>query len=409
MTIVMTHLAGHLNQFLESTERPVARAVDHVIKEALACRASDIHLEPTSSSLDISFRIDGVLQTVAGLSRGIAEQIVSRVKVMSGLITYRNDIPQDGRIDDPRGDFRVSVLPTIHGEKIVIRIFQQEAAILELNALGFTSEITGGLRKFINEPGGVLLLTGPSGSGKTTTIYSILREMTAREPRPSIVTIEEPVEQDIPGVTQTQVNPSAELTFSTGLRTLVRQDPEVIVVGEIRDLETAQTAIEAGLTGHKVISTIHSGSASGVFARLLDMGVPPYLLVSSLTAVLAQRLLRKLCTNCRQADSESRAAVGEAEDEFVPMTAKGCEQCVMTGYLGRMPAGEFLFLDDRIHELIMARSPLDELQKAAGQSGSSSLRASALDAWKEGMTSYEEMSRVLGVERPANRGRASID
>ena len=392
----MSPLAGPLNQFLASTERPVARAVDHVIQEALVCRASDIHIEPTSSSLDISFRIDGVLQTVAVLARGIADQIASRVKVMSGLITYRNDIPQDGRIDDPRGDFRVSVLPIIHGEKIVIRIFQTEAAILELDALDFDIEITCGLRKFINEPGGVLLLTGPSGSGKTTTIYSLLREMTLMEQRPSIVTIEEPVEQDIPGVTQTQVNPSADLTFSTGLRTLLRQDPEVIVVGEIRDLETAQIAIEAGLTGHKVISTIHSGSASGVFARLLDMGVPPYLLVSSVTAVLAQRLLRRLCNKCKCPDPENERLSENVPPAFTAMTRKGCEACLMTGYKGRLPVGEMLFLTDALRQLILAKHPRSAFEDAIREMGLTDLRDNALNVWKKTETSYDEIVRVVG-------------
>ena len=392
-------LQASLDQALSSSARPVTALIDATIERAVTSRASDIHLEPTAQALEVVFRIDGALQTVGAIPREFAENATSRVKVMAGLVTYRTDIPQDGRIKghEDKGDLRVSILPTIHGEKAVIRIFDRSAALFSLAELGFGEDIRSGLGVFLDRPTGVLLLTGPSGSGKTTTIYSLLRELVdAPDRRRNIVTIEDPVEYDIPGVTQSQVNVSAGLTFAAGLRTLLRQDPEVIVIGEIRDQETAGIAIEAGLTGHLVISTVHSGTACGVFSRLLDMGIEPYLLTSSLSAVLAQRLVRKLCPQCkRPAKVDQRFDGIRLPGPAAPSDAVGCDSCLGTGYFGRAPIAEMLLVTDEIRSLILARSTRSDFEDCAGHLGMTDLWTRGVQRVAEGGTSVDELRRVV--------------
>jgi type II secretory ATPase GspE/PulE/Tfp pilus assembly ATPase PilB-like protein len=318
---------------------------------------------------------------------------------MAGLVTYRTDIPQDGRIRDfpGGGDFRVSILPTIHGEKAVVRIFGRAGLDFAIETLGFPGDLQERIERFLARPNGVLFLTGPSGSGKTTTIYALLRRLTSTGGRRrNIVTVEDPVEYDIPGVTQSQVNPASGLTFAASLRAVLRQDPEVIVIGEVRDAETARIAIEAGLTGHLVISTIHSGTACGVFVRLLDMGIEPHLLSSAIHLVVAQRLVRRLCPRCR------RSAV--IDDRFrgisLPDTASvadpvGCDACFGTGYLGRLPIGEVLPVGDRLRTLVLGKATQAQFERCALDLGMIPLWTRGLARLTAGETSVAEIQRVL--------------
>jgi type II secretory ATPase GspE/PulE/Tfp pilus assembly ATPase PilB-like protein len=381
----------------------VVPAVDLVLDEAIRRSASDVHFEPTPAALDIRMRIDGVLRPVAALPPRLAANVVARLKVMADLLTYRMDVPQEGAVrpsDVPRGaDLRVSTFPTVHGEKAVVRIFNAATPLLSLEDLGLPPDIFATLTGLLQERTGAVLLTGPSGSGKTTTIYACLRRLASTHPNPPpqggrgqeipsplggegrvgggrhIVTIEDPVEQWVEGVTQSQARPGGEFDFARGLRSLLRQDPDVIMVGEIRDRETAAVAVEAALTGHLVFSTLHAGSACGVIGRLLDMGVEPYLLTSGMKGILNQRLLRRLCDDCRGA---------------------GCEQCGGTGFRGRFLIAELLTPDAALRRAILAKADTDELDAVAAKSGWRTIRAAADTAVADGRTTADEVTRVLG-------------
>jgi type II secretory ATPase GspE/PulE/Tfp pilus assembly ATPase PilB-like protein len=386
-------LEDELARLQSAGEASVPDLVNLLIRQAVSVRASDIHLEPTDSEVVVRFRIDGVLQRVASLGPGLRSNLVARVKVMSNLLTYRTDIPQEGRIDaSVHGgpvDLRVSTFPTIHGEKVVIRIFDPRKRTFETAELGMREEVRQTFERHISRPQGLILLTGPSGSGKTTTIYSALRAIAERGAfRKNIVTIEDPVEHAIPGVTQTQINLAAGLTFARSLRSLLRQDPEVIMVGEIRDAETAKIAVEAGLTGHLVLSTIHSGTACGVFHRLLEMDVEPFLIASSVGLVLAQRLVRVLCPKCKApATDEAGVAI------FKPMR---CPDCLQTGYGGRTLLAELLEPNEDIKQAVMKRSLPASMQSIAQKAGMKTLNEEGLDLVRRGVTSAEELKRVLG-------------
>ncbi len=360
----------------------VVTAVDLILEEAIRRSASDVHFEPTPAALDIRLRIDGVLQTVVALPHGLIPNVVGRLKVMADLLTYRVDIPQEGGVRPGavlRGaDLRVSTFPTVHGEKAVVRIFNAADRLLDLEDLGLPPNVYETLVRLLQERSGAVLLTGPSGSGKTTTIYACLRRLAAKTSGRQIVTIEDPVEQWIEGVTQSQAKPGGEFDFARGLRSLMRQDPDVIMVGEIRDRETAAVAIEAALTGHLVFSTLHAGSACGVIGRLLDMGVEPYLLTSSIKGILNQRLLRRLCAECRGA---------------------GCESCAGTGYRGRLLIAELLTPDAALRRAILAKADADELESVAARSDWRTIRAAADAAVADGRTTTEEVVRVLGPGR----------
>jgi type II secretory ATPase GspE/PulE/Tfp pilus assembly ATPase PilB-like protein len=366
---------------LKSTER-AGQVVDLILADAVRRSASDVHFEPTHRSLEIRYRLDGVLQPAATLHRELASNVIARLKVLAELLTYRVDIPQEGGMREALGrygtDMRVSTFPTIHGEKVVVRVFETAAHALDLEQLGLEPELLAALKRLLQERSGALLLTGPSGSGKTTTIYACLRQLVRAEPGRNIVTIEDPVEQVIEGVSQSQARPGTEFDFARGLRSLLRQDPEVIMIGEIRDRETAGTAVEAALTGHLVISTLHAGSACGVLSRLLDMGVEPYLLTSSVKGIVNQRLLRAVCPACRG--------------------AAGCDQCAGTGYRGRVLLAELLTLDARLREAILARSDTEALEAAAAREGRDTLRDAAARAVAAGRTTLAEVGRVLGPQ-----------
>jgi type II secretory ATPase GspE/PulE/Tfp pilus assembly ATPase PilB-like protein len=352
----------------------VVPAVDLVLDEAVRRSASDVHFEPTTGAMEVRFRIDGVLQSVAGLPRSLAANVVARLKVMADLLTYRVDIPQEGGVRG--GDLRVSTFPTVHGEKAVVRIFNTAARLLDLEDLGLPPDLLATITSLVHERTGLVLLTGPSGSGKTTTIYACLRRLAGGGRH--IVTIEDPVEQWVEGVTQSQARPGSEFDFARGLRSLLRQDPDVMMVGEIRDRETAGTAAEAALTGHLVFSTLHAGSACGVIGRLLDMDVEPYLLTSAIKGILNQRLLRRLCDSCRGA---------------------GCERCGGAGFRGRFLLAELLTPDAALRRTILAKADADELESVAADSGWQTIRTAANAAVADGRTTAEEVLRVLGPGR----------
>jgi len=369
----------------------VARLVDLILAEAVRRSASDVHFEPTHRAVEVRYRLDGVLQMIASLSRELAPNIVARLKVLADLLTYRLDIPQEGRLREASTsygvDMRVSTFPTVHGEKVAVRIFDAGARALDLEQLGFPPELMGCLLAMLKERTGAIMLTGPSGSGKTTTIYACLRHLVHAEAgRRHIVTIEDPVEQVIEGVSQSQARPGTEFDFARGLRSLLRQDPEVIMIGEVRDPDTAAIAVEAALTGHLVFSTLHAGSACGVVGRLLEMGIEPYLLTSGLKGILNQRLVRRLCPSCRR-------------QEATGWQADGCERCAATGYFGRMLLAELLTVTEPLRQAILTRSDTSALEAAACAAGGPSIWSAAADAVANGMTTMDEIERVLGPNK----------
>ena len=373
-------LQTQLDAFGRAGPEGVVRAVDLILTEADRVGASDIHFQPTPRALEVRFRIDGVLLPAVALSRDLAPNIVARLKVMSELLTYRTDIPQEGSIRMGGGaaaDRRVSTFPTVHGENAVVRVFNPSAGLLELDQLGLPQSILGTLEGLLRERSGAVFLTGPSGSGKTTTIYACLRRLSAEGIGRHIVTIEDPVERVLDGVSQSQARPGSEFDFARGLRSLLRQDPEVIMVGEVRDRETAGVAIEAALTGHLVFSTLHAGSACGVIGRLLEMGVEPYLLTGGVRGILNQRLLRRLCDNCER-------------------PAGGCERCGGTGYRGRLLVAELLTPDAEFRKAVLAKADAEELEAVARRTGWTTIREAADDAVAAGKTTAAEVDRVLG-------------
>ena len=361
----------------------VSSAVDSVqslLERACEMGASDLHIEPDTASVTVRARRDGVLVPLESLPAEMGPRLVGRLKALADLLAYRTDVPQEGRIAADRSgvgvEVRVATYPTLFGERAALRFDSPDAAQLRLDALGLPAAALAGLRAAIERPDGVVLLTGPSGSGKTTTLYACMRHVVAQVPHRSIVTVEDPVERRIEGVTQTQVAPAAGLDFSRALRSLLRQDPEVLLVGEIRDRETASVALEAGLTGHLVASTIHAGTAPQVFARLCDMGVEPFVLTTAVRGVLAQRLLRRRCDRC----SPSPA----------------CPACGGTGLRGRVLVAEWLPVLPALKAAIHARADGDALAAAARDGGFRTLRDEALDLAARGLTTVEEVNRVLG-------------
>ncbi|MCL4694801.1 MAG: GspE/PulE family protein [Candidatus Hydrogenedentes bacterium] len=378
-------------------------AVDLILIQAVPHRASDIHFEPWRDSLTIRYRIDGILHDVAQLPREFHAWITTRLKVIARIATYHRDVPQDGRIEPdatPSGRaMRVSTFPTVNGEKVTVRMLDTPDGMLALDALGFDADLTGALQELIGRPSGTLLLTGPSSSGKTTTIYALLQAIVqSRDPAPHVVAIEDPVEYRMPKITQTEINPHTGLTYEEALRAVLRQDPEVIMLGEIRDPATAHAAIQAGLTGHLVISTIHSGTAAGVFTRLLDMGIEPFLIASSVTGVLAQRLVRKNCPACSAPvvpDERLCARFGVVPESGTFRAGSGCPNCEGIGFRGRTAVGELLMADETVAELILSRARTATIHRAAVVAGMTSLEDAALACAETGITTLDEMRRVL--------------
>ena len=401
--ITLAKIRDELVGRLGSGDTGATQAVDIAIRQAVLHRASDLHFEPWNDCLSLRYRIDGILHEVARIPKAHQERIIARIKILARMVVYQKDAPQDGRIDadEIRGDkeMRVSTFPTVYGEKVVVRIFDSSRNVLALDFLGFRPEVVADLRDLIFRPQGTVLLTGPSSSGKTTTIYALLRELAAsREPAPHIVTIEDPVECRLGKVSQTQINPHAGFTFESALRSLLRQDPEVIMVGEIRDAETARTAIQAGLTGHLVISTIHSGTAAGVFTRLLDMGIEPFLIASSVTGVLAQRLVRVNCSRCTAEYTPEASLLARYEldaEKTVFRRGTGCDGCQGIGYRGRTAIGELLIVNEEVADLVLARSRTRVLHDAVVRSGMVTLVEDGVEKAGLGVTALEELRRVL--------------
>lgn len=396
-------LESALAALLESGDGGAIDMVDTTLTQAALHRASDVHIEPWEDCVAVRFRIDGILHEVARFPREHHVKVVGRVKVLGRIITYQKDLPQDGRIDPentPCGKaMRVSTFPTVYGEKIVIRLLDTDPGLFSVDALGFKPDVVSALRSIVARPQGTLLLTGPASSGKTTTIYALLKGiLEMRAPSPHVVTIEDPVEYRLGRVAQTQINPHAGFTFAAALRAVLRQDPEVIMLGEIRDTETASAAIQAGLTGHLVISTIHSGTAAGVFTRLLDMGIEPFLIASSVTGVLAQRLVRVSCPHCvaeYSPDPADRVRFGLADPDIVFRRGEGCAACQEIGYLGRSAVGELLLMDEAISDLILARPRTHTIHEAALEAGMRPLAQDATLRVCEGTTTVEELKRAM--------------
>ncbi|GAA5180244.1 type II secretion system ATPase GspE [Niveibacterium umoris] len=379
-------------------DAPIIRMINALLTQAVRERASDIHIEPYETYSVVRLRRDGVLVEIARPHRALHAAMSSRIKIMANLDIAEKRLPQDGRIGvrlaGRQIDVRVSTLPTSHGERIVLRLLDKDATQFGLNALGMSDGTRKTFDGILTQPHGILLVTGPTGSGKTTTLYAALRTLDGRTL--NIVTVEDPVEYDLAGVGQIQVNARIDLTFARALRSILRQDPDVIMIGEIRDLETAQIAVQASLTGHMVLATLHTNDAPSAVTRLIDMGVEPFLLASTLRGVLAQRLVRRLCPQCRDArpaDENDRLAVGEG----CPATlwhAKGCTACGHTGYAGRTGVYEMLTLDDAVQRLVHDRASENELRDAARGNGLRTLREDGMRLLAEGVTSAEELLRV---------------
>jgi type II secretory ATPase GspE/PulE/Tfp pilus assembly ATPase PilB-like protein len=397
---------------LTADQSPVIRLVDTTLYSAIQRRASDIHIETQDDAVHVKYRIDGVLQpAMRPIDRRFHSTIISRVKVMAELDIAEKRVPQDGRFKVRMGgksiDFRVSIMPSVHGEDAVIRILDKESISeqfheLRLDILGFPDDELRRFRKYIAEPYGMVLVTGPTGSGKTTTLYAALSEIKSIEDK--IITIEDPVEYQLRGITQIPINEKKGLTFARGLRSILRHDPDKIMVGEIRDAETAQIAINSALTGHLVFTTVHANNVLDVLGRFLNMGVEAYQFVSALNCVLAQRLVRNICTHCRRRANISRAQLEEsALDPALEFSGRffegaGCIECGGTGYKGRTAICELLDLSDNIRELILARRPTSEIKKAAREEGMRFLRESAVEQVLLGRTTLREINKVTFVE-----------
>jgi type II secretory ATPase GspE/PulE/Tfp pilus assembly ATPase PilB-like protein len=397
---------------LTTDASPVIRLVDTTVYTAIQRRASDIHIETGDDAVHVKYRIDGVLQpAMRPIDKRFHSTIISRVKVMAELDIAEKRIPQDGRFKlRLRGktiDFRVSVMPSVHGEDAVIRILDKESISeqfteLRLDILGFPDDELKRFRKYIREPYGMVLVTGPTGSGKTTTLYAALSEIKSIEDK--IITIEDPVEYQLKGITQIPINEKKGLTFARGLRSILRHDPDKIMVGEIRDNETAQIAINSALTGHLVFTTVHANNVIDVLGRFLNMGVEPYQFVSALNCVLAQRLVRNICAHCRKPAKVTRAQLIEAAmdpnlaDSGAFFEGTGCIECSGTGFKGRTAICELLDLSDNIREIILARRPSSEVKKVAREEGMRSLRESAVERVLAGVTTLREINKVTFVE-----------
>jgi len=386
-------------------EQPVVRLVNRLTEEAVRKRASDIHIEPQERHIRLRYRVDGVLLTRGTLPEYVQAQVVSRIKIMANMDIAERRLPQDGsfqtRVDGRAIDVRVSTIPSFYGEKAVLRLLDKSAPIYDLDKLGLSAQNYEVLRRIIQRPQGIFLLTGPTGSGKTTTLYAILNQL--NNEKVNVLTVEDPVEYQIAGITQMQVNVRAGVTFASSLRHFLRQDPDIIMVGEVRDQETARIAIQAALTGHLVLSTLHTNDAPGAITRLLDMGIEPYLVASALEGVAAQRLVRVLCPKCREADAagaeELRARFGTAAPAGTYYLGRGCEFCNYTGYRGRVAIFEIAEMDDELRHLVINRVPHHTLKEAAVAAGMTTLLEDGLKKAAAGVTSLAEVWRVVQVER----------
>jgi general secretion pathway protein E len=414
-----THMAGpmvdlgNLEQYVQissakeitSSDQHIKSAVDHLFNYAFEQRASDIHIEPKRKTSVVRLRIDGVLHTIYNLPKVVHPALVSRVKTLSRLDIAEKRRPQDGRIkvnhENKDAEIRVSTIPVAFGEKLVMRILDPDIIFQDLSNIGFSPENLKVYNTFIKAPHGIILVTGPTGSGKSTTLYSTLKSIST--PEKNIITVEDPVEMVHEDFNQIAVQPAIDVTFATILRNILRQDPDIIMIGEIRDLDTATYAIQAALTGHLVFSTLHTNDAISAITRLIDLGVQPFLISSTLLGAMAQRLVRKICPECTEnfnVKGEALRGFGFAapKDEYVLQQGKGCKECRGTGYLGRCGIFEIFPMSDRLKKLVVARESSSELAKIAKQEGMKTLREDAWDKVLQGITTYQEVIRVTGEE-----------
>jgi len=387
-----------------AAEAPVIRLVSLIITNALEQRASDIHIEPFENRLVVRYRIDGVLHEVESPPRRFSAAVISRIKIMANLDIAERRLPQDGRIrlrvQGKEIDLRVSTVPTMHGESVVMRILDKGGVALDFQKLGFYDDTLEMFKRVLMEPHGILLVTGPTGSGKTTTLYTALE--TLNKPDVKILTVEDPVEYQMPGINQIQVKPQIDLTFANALRSIVRQDPDVIMIGEIRDLETAQIAVQSALTGHLVLSTVHTNDAASTVNRLLDMGVDDYLLTSTVIGILAQRLVRTLCPQCKEpytalpeiVEELGLRRIARSTGDITLWHEKGCAECAHTGFMGRISVMEMLPMTDPLRSLVMKHATSTDLRKEAIREGMVTMYEDGLRKALDGVTTFEEVLRV---------------
>ncbi len=394
-----------INRLLEMVDdAPIVRLVNNIINDGVKLRASDIHIEPQEDQLRVRYRVDGILHNEMKIPKHTHAALVSRIKIMADLDIAERRVPQDGRLqmeteNNHQVDLRVSTLPTVKGEKVVLRILDKSNLMLSVDELGFLAEHKSLFTKMINQSHGMILITGPTGSGKTTTLYSALNSLDTE--LDNIITVEDPVEYRLDGINQVQTKPKAGLTFANSLRAILRQDPDIIMIGEIRDKETAEIAVHAALTGHLVLSTLHTNEAAGALSRLIDMGVAPFLVASSVMGVVAQRLVRKICPSCKiklednLISPELKDYLGEEEMEIYK--GEGCRVCNETGYRGRTAIHEMLDVSNEIKKLIVNNASAAEIEEVAESEGMISLEKSGLTKLKQGITTVEEVMRVTKV------------
>ncbi len=384
----------------ETSDAPIIKLVNHIFSQAVKSQASDIHIEPYQQRLQVRFRLDGVLHNVLSPPRRLHAAIVSRIKVMARLDIAEKRLPQDGRTEVKIGerlvDVRVSCLPTAFGERVVLRLLEKSGKLLSMEEIGLTAAALAEMKRLLRLSHGIILVTGPTGSGKTTTLYAALSHINS--PDKNILTIEDPIEYQLDGIGQMQVNPKINLTFARGLRSMVRQDPDIILVGEIRDRETADIAIHAALTGHLVFSTLHTNDSASAVTRLIDMGIEPFLVSTAVQAIVAQRLVRLLCPHCKETyepEEAQWAELGSSREVAGPIfRADGCEKCLETGYRGRTGIYEFLLLSEAIKGLVLKTSDANQINKAARAEGMANLREDGINKVIEGRTTISEVLRV---------------
>jgi len=391
---------GHLKDL--ASEAPIIKLVNLLITRAVESRASDIHIEPFEDELKVRYRIDGVLHDIESTPKRLQAAIVSRIKIMAKLNIAERRLPQDGRIRLKVGereiDMRISTIPVLYGESVVMRILHKEGIVIDLEQLGFPSQTLNALNQLIKKPNGIILVTGPTGSGKTTTLYGALDKINS--PDKKIITVEDPVEYQLKGVNQIQVKPQIGLNFANTLRHIVRQDPDIILIGEIRDLETAEMAIQSALTGHLVFSTLHTNDAPSAITRIIDMGVENFLLSSTIRGILAQRLVRVICPLCKEidpsvvVDKEELKLLGIRSDISL-YRGKGCEKCAFTGYYGRTGIYELLLINDDIRRLILKNADSNQIRETAKQLGMRTLLEDGAEKIKAGITNFSEVFRVI--------------
>lgn len=385
-------------------DSPVVRLVNQIVANGVAQRASDIHFDPQENEMKVRYRVDGVLRTERSLPKHMQNVIIARIKIMGNLNITENRVPQDGRIKMTVNfkpvDIRLSTLPSVHGEKIVMRILDLSNALNQLDKLGFSSTNVEKFKTMIEKPNGIVLITGPTGSGKSSTLYAALNRLNSEEV--NIITIEDPVEYQLEGINQIQVNDDVGMTFASGLRSILRQDPDIVMVGEIRDLETAQISVRASLTGHLVLSTLHTNSAIASITRLIDMGIEPFLIASSLAGVVAQRLVRRVCRDCSTemmpTDREKEIFANYGIECLTIKKGKGCPSCSLTGYRGRVAIHEVLTVDDELRQLVMNAASGRDIRDYAKKAGMIFLIEDGLMKVAEGLTTTEEVLRVAVME-----------